>query len=278
MFVLLITKGIWFPQDYAKARIGGTAIIVIGSITTTFLCMYSNFFWNFILLIPWLKNFINNYLGISSPETPPFGIIVLFIAFSFSIILGIVYLLFKDNTSMQKHTDSFAKLIGEREFDSRLKSFCDHLTRHLNNLDAEANWSDAHFTHIEAEVEVITNDKKLRRITNFLSALRKDKKSKVFLVLGDPGAGKSVALRKLCRDLLKEVASTNKIPLYINLREWRVAQEWTEENPPTYEDFYNFVLANLKGRDVFADEFIDSYFKRLFENGHIFWILDPSLS
>jgi len=41
-------------------------------------------------------------------------------------------------------------------------------------------------------------------------------------VLGEPGYGKSTALRKLANMLLAEVYKTNKIPIYINLKDWQV--------------------------------------------------------
>jgi predicted NACHT family NTPase len=45
------------------------------------------------------------------------------------------------------------------------------------------------------------------------------------LILGDPGAGKSTSLRKLAKELLKELPATRRIPIYVNLKEWKQARQ-----------------------------------------------------
>jgi len=92
--------------------------------------------------------------------------------------------------------------------------------------------------------------------------------------LGDPGSGKSIALRKLCKDLLEEVSSTGKVPVYINLKEWYIKGKWSRSNEPSSAQLYDFILSQLKGKDVFADEFLKKYFKKMWESGRFFIILD----
>jgi hypothetical protein len=97
----------------------------------------------------------------------------------------------------------------------------------------------------------------------------------VFLVLGDPGSGKSVSLRKLCGELLQESTQTGKAAIYINLREWNSKKNWTEETPPSVNDLYDFVVQNLKSRGTRdTSDFIDKFFHKLFESGRLFIILD----
>lgn len=88
---------------------------------------------------------------------------------------------------------------------------------------------------------------------DLISAMRSDKSSRVFLVLGDPGAGKSVSLRRLCKQMLAEVHKTGRVPIYINLKEWTSHHSWCEEYPPTQDDLYNFVVQNLKDRLDFLE-------------------------
>lgn len=95
-------------------------------------------------------------------------------------------------------------------------------------------------------------------------------KTAYFLVLGSPGAGKSVVLRKLCQDLEQEVPRTGKIPVYINLREWHVAEKWSETNPPTVQQLRDFILENLKSRDIVTSKFFHEYFDRMYETGRLF--------
>ncbi|HTL82985.1 MAG TPA: NACHT domain-containing protein, partial [Bacteroidia bacterium] len=190
------------------------------------------------------------------------------------IALIVLNYLIQDYSAMKINENSFNSRFPEKEFNQHLKAFCNSLQIQLNQLDIDSNWSDAHFTPLEAEVEIQFGNRKKRRITNLLDAIRKDKKSRTFLVLGDPGSGKSVALRKLSKDLLLETPYTYRIPIYINLKEWHVPNKWTENSPPTFKELYEFVISRLKGRDMFTDDFIDKYFKRLFENGHLFFVFD----
>ena len=128
---------------------------------------------------------------------------------------------------------------------------------------------------MDAEVEIRTGNRKLKKVTDLLTAIKSDRNSKAFLVLGDPGSGKSVALRKLCRDLLDEADATGKVPMYINLREWTVEDGWSEDNPPTVQQLYDFVLNNLKNRgDIYTAEFLDRYFKKMLDHGRFFLVLD----
>jgi hypothetical protein len=139
----------------------------------------------------------------------------------------------------------------------------------------ERQWSAEIFIPLDAEVEVRSGSSRTKKLTDLLSAIRSERKSRTFLVLGDPGSGKSVALRKLCRELLKEVEATGKVPLYVNLREWETRDRWTEQSPPTVDQLYAFVQNNLADRgDVFTKDFLDTYFHKMFEGGRLFIVLD----
>jgi hypothetical protein len=155
--------------------------------------------------------------------------------------------------------------------------FAGLLTDDLAARDRETNWSHAYFTPLEAEVEVEGSGR--RRLTDLLSALRKFRKSRAYLVLGDPGSGKSVALRQLCRELLKEVSRTHHVPLYVNLREWKADPFWTNQNLPHVADviasLHQFVKTNVSERlDIAGQIFIRDQFDRLLETGRLFLILD----
>ncbi len=189
--------------------------------------------------------------------------------------LGLLQILFKDKSGMKVHEIPIEKDFPQRNFKERLKSYCNFLARDLDKIDQETNWSSDLFTPLDAEVEINSATRRTQKIKDMLKAIRANQKSKAFLVLGDPGSGKSVALRKLCRDLLSEVGKTGKVPIYINLKEWETEEPWSEEIPPKSEQLYNFVLNNLKERgDIFANKFLDQYFEKMFETGRIFLILD----
>lgn len=180
------------------------------------------------------------------------------------------------------HPEPLKSEFPEQSFSDDLKKFCNELQLHLVGIDQQSNWSPEYYTELEAEVEVATTIGKQvsRRIVNLQDALRRDRDTRSFLVLGDPGAGKSVALRKMAKDMLAEVPRTGRVPLYINLREWlpaggRQQAGWTETSPPTIKELEEFVISSLKARgDLFTEEFIEKYFKKLLQHGRLFLIFD----
>ncbi|MBF0521254.1 MAG: NACHT domain-containing protein, partial [Nitrospirae bacterium] len=198
-----------------------------------------------------------------------------FILSALFILIVVIALIRGDTTTIRKHPKPIENEIPDRALKNQLLSFCNILEIDLKKIDIETNWSMETFTPLDAEVEIRETKRSTRKITDLLSAIKRDKKSRSFLVLGDPGSGKSVALRKLARDLIDEVAETDRIPIYINLREWTVKQPWTEDNPPTVHELHDFIIENIKSRgDVFSTDFVDKYFNKLFEGGYLFLILD----
>lgn len=190
-------------------------------------------------------------------------------------ILTVYNLKYLDNTAMGKHRVSLKQDFPDKRYIERRNSFCKSLLRLLDDIDQETKWSAELYTPLDAEVEIFPAANSKRRITDLLKAIRSNQQTKIFLVLGDPGSGKSIALRQLCRDLLKEVTKTDKIPIYINLKEWLPEEPWTEENPPTYKELNNFVLQYLKERgDVWFESFLKDYYEDLVYSGRIFFILD----
>ena len=81
--------------------------------------------------------------------------------------------------------------------------------------------------------------------------------------------------------MLEEVRQTSRVPIYVNLREWMPKenetgkQAWSENNKPTVKDLYEFVVASvIADDDVFTEDFVNAYFKRMWEHGRLFLILD----
>jgi hypothetical protein len=221
-------------------------------------------------LAPWLSKF--------ELSTEPSSTVLVFVA----IIVLIVNYFMAEKTIGGDHPVPIKKDFPEPSFQMKLKSFCSALRQHLETTDRQANWSPDYYTELEAEVEIVPLNgiSGKKKIINLQSALRSDNKTQAFLILGEPGGGKSVALRKLARDMLAEVERTGRIPLYINLREWlpskgRSNSAWTEQNPPHIQELENFVIENIKSRgDVFTEDFVDNYFRDLWQNGRLFFIFD----
>lgn len=197
--------------------------------------------------------------------------------FIFLCILVVNYFM-RDKSIASDHPDSIDLDFPEEDFKKKLKSFCSNLDKHLIQIDRESNWSPEYYTELQAEVEILTDYGRTenKRITNLQQAIKSDRRTQAFLILGTPGAGKSVALRKLARDMLDEASSTNRIPIYINLREWHSAPtDSNGETPLTMGGLENFITNNLKDRgDLFTERFVDKYFRNLWRSGYLFFIFD----
>jgi len=147
-------------------------------------------------------------------------------------------------------------------------------------MDIETNWSAEFFEPLVADVETKKSGRIVRRTSSLINAIVNEQTASAILVLGDPGSGKSVALRKLAGELVSEVKKTGRLPLYINLRDWQPSRNWSRDHPPSSHEFEEFLLSQVAGRDVFADHYLRelvegrSRFAHLIENGRTFLILD----
>jgi hypothetical protein len=112
--------------------------------------------------------------------------------------------------------------VGEdRDFERSLERYCKALVDDLDRYDREVNWSDRDLTPLEAEVETErTRRFRPRLVKDLVRAIRRDQDSETFVVLGDPGSGKSVSLRRLVRVLCHQAKTTGVVPVYVNLREY----------------------------------------------------------
>lgn len=271
---LYFTKDIWLPYKDGKAKVRIFSL-KITYLTTLIFC--SPFFNNYFVqdfLNPTYKQLKQYY-----PLLPDFNFnngtpSILLIVFTLTSVF-IVNFLMRDKTITGTHPSRIDEEFQEKSYNERLQSFCRVLDNNLNDIDISTNWSSEFFVPLEAEVEIKYGHKKKRKIMDLINAVRSDKTSRVFLILGDPGSGKSVSLRRLCKQMLSEVNKTGRVPIYVNLKEWTSQKTWSEESPPTQDDLYNFIVQNLKDRlDFFGNEFIDAYFNKMFENGRFFFILD----
>ncbi|WP_394617159.1 NACHT domain-containing protein [Lentzea sp. JNUCC 0626] len=178
------------------------------------------------------------------------------------------------------------RLTSERRRRRKRRMFAEHVDNQLRHLELQEDWRDEKYAELEAEVEIEQTWGKrwmrrmlpfrrssLRRVRSLSDALRR---SSVRLVLleGEPGAGKSIALRHLARVLAKRAAKSRKvdatIPLYINLKQLDLRPEQVSEAA-----IRTFVLATLNevnSRDV--QEVLDAEFDRGLEEGTWLFLFD----
>jgi hypothetical protein len=179
---------------------------------------------------------------------------------------------FVRKVTSRRSVHPFVHDFEEASFSTEMQVFGDAMRRDIADINDSTQWTEALFEPLEADVEVQRSDGPQRQVRDLMTAIRSDSISRTFLVLGEPGSGKSVALRKLALDLLNDARRSGRLPIYINLKEWRVEDTAGSEKS---RSLYDFVFTHLHERyNVVAAQFLDRYFKRLYHGGHIFFILD----
>ncbi len=115
------------------------------------------------------------------------------------------------------------------------RRFARHVGREIERLNDLEVWSDYRFAELEAEVEVEGRHRRwawlpglnlshegLRHEKSLSRALRLSQE-RLILLEGDPGSGKSVALRHIALELAgraqRSRSTRNLVPLYINLKQ-----------------------------------------------------------
>ncbi len=165
--------------------------------------------------------------------------------------------------------------------------FADYIESELERLGRQEEWKDYRFTELEAEVEA-EGQRKIFSFIPFLqhtrSSLRREKslskalalsQERLILVEGEPGSGKSIALRHVAQKMARCAKSSRStksiIPIYVNLKELeRPNGEAIDRN--LIEIFILESLKRIKDRDI--DKFLDDEFKLGIENGTWFFLFD----
>lgn len=270
--ILLISKPLWLSENHGKTKV---RVLSLGIVT---LVVTSPFFMTTLVqtIIQKLASSLGDTIPLLANITFPNNNSITIYTYLFvTICLFIVNYFNRDTTAMGVHHTPIDKEFPEKGYKQRLMAFCNVLRKDIDAINIESNWSDEYFEPLDAEVEIKTGNRKKKKVTDLLTAIKKDKKSKVFLVLGDPGSGKSVALRKLYSELLEEVRLTWKIPIYVNLREWETKEKWTAASPPSVIDLLTFIKKSLKEKgDPYANDFIDTYFDKMWHYGRLFFLID----
>ncbi|MDZ7324483.1 NACHT domain-containing protein [Kosakonia sacchari] len=270
--MLYFTRPLLMPAGYGANKIRTLVLVlglgIIGSGSSALNTLLPT-----IWSLPVLQNapaWLKNIQFISQPSP--------WILTAVVIIVGIVFFCLRDKSVGGGHPTPLKEDFPEESFPRKLEAFCNVLRRDLTTVDQDTNWSPEYYTELQAEVEIrkTKGSAARKKIMGLQDAIRKDRKSQSFLVLGVPGSGKSVALRKLAKDMLDEVKKTNRVPIYVNLREWvPISTIIGGRTEFSVEDLESFVIKNLIRRgDVFTKDFVDAYFRKLWRSGRLFFIFD----
>ena len=175
----------------------------------------------------------------------------------------------------------------EKRRSTRRRRFAEHVESEIRRLNRLEEWSDYRFAELEAEVEAegrrrvagilpfLRSTRSGLRRENSLSKALQSSEERLILVEGEPGSGKSIALRHVAqavaRRAMKSPSTKSVIPVYVNLKELeRSAGEAV--NRELIQAFVLGVLNRVNDRDI--EEFLEEEFDKGLEEGTWLFLFD----
>ena len=276
--LLWLTQNLWKPRGYRKPYLVYCTLVGFLSLSALTIGNYDKFK---PLLNPFYR-FLQPYVQVLFDNTPILKSVKVDIdlmnAIAIMLLLMLVLLFnyqLKRNALLLSNTGSQQKNWAPSEMKKLFLSMRTFLKNDLDLQDQETGWEEDRFIPIEAEVKIVRKKNTERKITSLMKAIKRNRWSSTFLVLGESGSGKSVALRKLCRDMLKEATRTGILPVYLNLKEWEPARKWSKEDPPKPSDLEDFARASLEAKfNENLNLFLRQHYAALHDAGRFYYILD----
>lgn len=168
----------------------------------------------------------------------------------------------------------------------RNRQFCHVVTADINYLNKAEAWNDQNYAELEAEVEIeggyfpstlhrLLGRRTLgvRRAPRLLDALFTSTERRL-LVVGEPGSGKSVALRHLAIQLAERANRKggigSPIPLYVNLRDL-VPRVSDGEESLVPDVFRQFIIDSMRRGDPDTADYVMANWSKFAGRGD--WIL-----
>jgi len=172
----------------------------------------------------------------------------------------------------------FRERIDKRQV-RRLRMFAKHVEYRMHHIGEKEEWNDNRYAELEAELETTGvrsswwrrhSSNSLRRFSSLTVALE-ECEERIVLLEGEPGAGKSVAMRHLAQRMAKEAArEPTIIPIYVNLKTFEPAG-----GEPTADEVRDFVLRSVNQvRDRDVKRFLDDEFQAGLEAGAWLFLFD----
>ncbi|MET8845795.1 NACHT domain-containing protein [Amycolatopsis sp. NPDC004625] len=164
---------------------------------------------------------------------------------------------------------------------SRYNNFARHLISILDSLANKEDWRDEIYTELEAQVEMEgrrrsrwirgRRQKSIRRVKSLSIALERSGERQILLV-GEPGAGKSFAMRHVAYRMALRARRNRRsipvVPLYVNLKSFRPA------GAVDARAVREFVMSAVNQGNSAVDEFLGREFDRGIEEGNWLFLFD----
>lgn len=196
------------------------------------------------------------------------------IATALVALCGVLVVVLNTWSKLREAFEQLRALFFDSERKQRIREhrrFAGHLEMRLERLNERESWDDSRFAELEAEVEGPLRERIFPWLPRVrLPALRRQRLSRalqrssarLILLQGEPGSGKSVALRHVALLMAQKAArkevETSKIPIYVNLKLLR-PDPCRGVDRDLIEDFVSEQLAG--NRDI------DAYLEQEFEIG-----------
>jgi hypothetical protein len=165
--------------------------------------------------------------------------------------------------------------------------FANHIEQEIRQLNSREEWKDYRFTELEAEVEAEGKRLRLLPLPFFRSTrrgLRREQSlskalelsgERLILLSGDPGSGKSIALRHVAEKLAlrssKDKNIKSIIPLYVNLKKLERPDQ-AAINRELIESFVKQELNRINDRDI--EQFLEEEFQVGVKEGTWLFLFD----
>jgi len=239
--LLLLTRNLWLPKEYRKLASAIQRLGFIGSVIASAFANYKTLYPS----LGWLDKpgvwIVDRFLPAAYPLEEKERLVKVCMAVLLLLIVFVVNYIIKRATWGSR---KFPVLPGlESDHMESQKAVVDILAADIATIQRVRGWESLEFRPLEAEVEINIRERRKKSMDDLLTAITKNKRSAFFLILGEPGSGKSMALVKLAADMLAAADTTGVIPLYVNLNEW----DFPAPGNPQFEK-------GDKGLSVYAEE------------------------
>lgn len=234
-------------------------------------------------------DFIKALISLMFGGNPPAWLLptIAWIIASGIIVTGLVFILGRLKVLWNEYLKPLFHNPEQKRLIIRRQHFADHIESEIRRLNILEAWSDYRFAELEAEVEAEGKRRLLSqlRLPGFirrglrhersLSTALEKSEERLILLEGEPGSGKSVALRHVAQRMARSAAKSKNlktaIPIYVNLKEID-RSPGQQINREFIERFVLKILNRVNDRDI--ENFLDDHFNQGLQNGTWLFLFD----